>query len=155
MTYVIRGLDPARFAALHVLSDDSLAEHAIVRRRADSQPGFPCRVTLEDAAPGEALLLLNYEDHAVATPYRNAYAIYVRAAAIAAAEYRDTVPPVFKGRPIALRAFGGDGMLRTATLALQGDADARIREIFVLPDVAYINAHNAAHGCFAARIERY
>lgn len=154
MAYVIRGLDPARFAPLHALSDDALADRQIVRRRADSQPGFPCRVSLEDAAFGEALLLLNYEDHAVATPYRNAYAIYVREAATAAAEYRDVVPPVFAGRPIALRAFGADGMLRTATLALQGDADARIREIFALPEVDYINAHNAAHGCFAARIDR-
>lgn len=154
MTYVIRGIDPAPFAALHALSNEALADREIVRRHADSQPGFPCRVTLEDAAPGEALLLLNYQDHAVANPYRNAYAIYVREAATAAAEYRDTVPPVFNGRPIALRAFGADGMLRTATLALQGDADARIREIFALPEVAYINAHNAAHGCFAARIER-
>jgi hypothetical protein len=45
-------------------------------------------------------------------------------------------------------------MLQTATLALQGDADARIRDLFAQPGIAYINAHNAAHGCFAARIDR-
>ncbi len=154
MTYVIRGLDPAPFAHLHALSDTELAERNIVRRRADAKPGFPCRVTLEDAEPGENLLLLNYEDHAVATPYRNAYAIYVRENAEAAPELRDELPQVFNGRPLALRAFDADGMLRSASLALQGDADARIRDLFAMPEIAYINAHNAAHGCFAARIDR-
>ena len=154
MTYVIRGLDPAPFKALHALSDAELAERNIVRRRADSKPGFPCRVTLEDAEPGETLLLLNYEDHAVATPYRNAYAIYVREGAESAPELHDALPAVFANRPIAMRAFDAEGMLRSATLALQGDADARIRDLFAMPEIAYINAHNAAHGCFAARIDR-
>ena len=54
----------------------------------------------------------------------------------------------------ALRAFDAEGMLRGATLALTGDADARIRELFDRPEIAYIHAHNAAHGCFAARVER-
>jgi hypothetical protein len=154
MTYVIRGLDPAPFREIRGLCDAELAERNIVRRRADARPGFPCRVTLEDAEPGETLLLLNYEDHAVATPYRNAYAIYVRENAEAAPELHDMLPAVFAGRPIALRAFDDDGMLRTATLALRDDADARIRDLFATPEIAYINAHNAAHGCFAARIDR-
>ena len=29
-----------------------------------------------------------------------------------------------------------------------------IRDLFADPAIAYIAAHNAAHGCFAARIER-
>ena len=154
MTYVVRGLDPAPFKPLHALSDDELADRSIVRRRADAKPGFPCRVTLEDAEPGETVLLLNYEDHAVATPYRNAYAIYVRESAEAAPELHDTLPPVLNGRPIALRAFDAAGMLRGAALALRDDADAQIRTLFAMPDIAYIQAHNAAHGCFAARIDR-
>jgi hypothetical protein len=61
---------------------------------------------------------------------------------------------VLSGRPIALRAFDGDGMLRAARLALHNDADPLIRTLFADPAIAYIDAHNAAHGCFAARIER-
>ena len=154
MTYVVRGLDPAPFRALHALSDDQLAARTAVRRRADARPGFPCRVTLEDAEPGETVLLLHYEDHAVAPPYRNAYAIFPRQAAEGAAELHDALPPVFAGRPIALRAFDADGMLRGAALALKGDADGQIRTRFATPDIAYVHAHNAAHGCFVARIDR-
>lgn len=35
-----------------------------------------------------------------------------------------------------------------------GEADAAIRALFDADEIAYIHAHNAAHGCFAARIDR-
>lgn len=152
--YRIQGLSTAPFAHLFGLSEAELAEQGAVRVRADAHPGYPCRVTLEDAAAGESLILLNHVDHDVATPYRNGYAIYVREAAEAAAVYEDTLPPVMRHRPIALRGYGADGMLRRAALAVAGDTDDRIREVFEDEGVAYIHAHNAAHGCFAARVER-
>ena len=154
MTYVITGLAPDAFAGLVAASDDALATAGALRVVATAKPGFPCRVTLEDAEPGESLLLLNHVSHDVATPYRSAYAIYVRERAIRAAIFQDETPPVFDGRPIALRGFGADGMLNAASLALPGEADAKIRTLFEVPEIAYIHAHNAAHGCFAARIDR-
>ncbi len=154
MSYIVTGLSPDPFLPLFGQSDAVLAERGVVRVRADAKPGYPCRITLEDAEPGETLLLLNHEDHAVATPYRNAYAIYVRESALAATRFENALPPVFANRPIALRGYDGEGMLRGATLALAGDAEARIGELFARPEVAYIHAHNAAHGCFAARIDR-
>ncbi len=33
-------------------------------------------------------------------------------------------------------------------------ANAKIRALFDSPEIAYIDAYNAAHGCFAARVER-
>lgn len=68
--------------------------------------------------------------------------------------WRDATPPVFEGRPLALRAFDVAGMLRTARLAQPGEADGAIRDLFADAGTHYIDAHNAAHGCFAARIER-
>lgn len=154
MTYRISGLPLDEFAPLFGRSDAELAEQGVVRVRADHKPGYPCRVTLEDAEPGETLLLLNYEDHKAATPFRNRYAIYVRENALAPAELHDSLPAVFANRRLAFRAFDAAGMLRDANLALDGDADARIRELFADPDIAYLQAHNAAPGCFAARIDR-
>ena len=154
MSYVVGGLSPESFVHLFGLSDEALSERGVIRVRADTKPGYPCRITLEDAEPGETLLLLNHMDHAVATPYRNAYAIYVRESAVMANRFEGSLPPVFANRPIALRGYDADGMLRGATLALAGDAAARIAELFARPEIAYIHAHNAAHGCFAARIDR-
>jgi hypothetical protein len=154
MTYRISGIAPERFARFFGLPYADLAAEGIVRVRADAKPGFPCRVTLEDAEPGETLLLINHVSHDVATPYRSAYAIYVREGAGEAAVIEDGLPAVFANRPIALRAFDSAGMLRGASLALANDADARIRELFGREEIAYIHAHNAAHGCFAARVDR-
>lgn len=154
MTYRIEGLARAEFARWFGRSDEALAAEGVVRVTADSKPGFPCRVTLEDAEPGETLLLLNYVDHDVATPFRNSFGIYVRESAAAAAVFEDTLPPVFVGRPIALRAYDVRGMLCAAALATGDDKDEQIRALFGRPEIAYIHAHNAAHGCFTARIER-
>jgi hypothetical protein len=136
-------------------SDDALAKAGAVRVTAESDRGFPCRISLEDAKAGEALILLNYTSHDVATPYRSSYAIYVRESARVPADYVDAVPPVFEGRPLGLRAFDAKGMLRDAALALPGQADEKIRALFDAPEIAYIHAHNAAHGCFAAKVERH
>ena len=154
MTYKINGLDPSQFSYLSGMSDEALARHNAVRVTADKDRGFPCRVTLEDARAGESLILLHHVSHDVATPYRSAYAIYIRENAAVAAAYEDETPPLVEGRPLGLRGFGADGNLKNALLALPGEADAKIRELLADPAIAYIDAHNAAHGCFAARIDR-
>lgn len=154
MTYQINGLNPDDFAPLFKLDDSELSARGAKRVTATADRGFPCRVSLEDAKAGETLILLHHTSHDVTTPYRSAYAIYVRENAREAARFADDAPPVFVGRPLGLRGFDGEGMLRDAALALPGEADAKIRGLFSNPDIAYIDAHNAAHGCFAARVER-
>ena len=49
MSFVIRGLSPALFSSLLGLPDEALAVRGVVRVIADTNPGFPCRVTLADA----------------------------------------------------------------------------------------------------------
>ena len=154
MSFIIRGLDPAEFRPLFSLSDAALAARGVIAKVADKKPGYPCRISLEDAEPGERVLLLNYESHKAATPYRSAYAIYVRDAA-ETAEFRDRLPPVMEHRPIALRIFDKDGMLIGADLGRNGaETKARIEAIFADAAAAYIHAHNAMHGCFAAAVFR-
>ena len=154
MTYRITGLAREAFADLIGQDDATLAEYGAVRVTAAAKPGYPCRVTLDDAELGETLILLNHVSHDVATPYRSAYAIYVRENAAETALFEDALPPVFENRPMAFRAFDSEGMLRNAALALPGEADVKIRALFDQPEIAYLHAHNAAHGCFSARVER-
>jgi hypothetical protein len=72
LSYKISGLEPSQFRHLVGLSDDELAAHNAVRVTASADRGFPCRVSLEDARAGEALILLHHVSHDVATPYRSA-----------------------------------------------------------------------------------
>lgn len=150
MAYRILGLDPAAFA-----DSESLIAQGAIRVTVDKKPGFPCRVTLEDAEPGESLLLLNHVSHDVATPFRSAYAIYVREEAAEAPEYVDATPAFFGHRTLGLRGFDADGMLRRASVAGPGEADGAIRSLLEHDEVAYIHIHNAGAGCFMARAERY
>lgn len=153
MAYRISGLDPEAFTPLFALDAPALAARNARRTIADG-PGFPCRVTLREARAGEPLLLVNHVSHDVATPFRASHAIYVREAATAAAVHRDEVPPIFATRTLGLRGFDAEGMLRDARLAPPGEADAAIRALFDSEEIVEIHAHNAALGCFLARIVR-
>ena len=154
MTYRITGLDPSSFSHLIGLSDAELDEHGAVRMTADSRPGFPCRVTLDDAEPGETMLLLNHCSHEGNNPYRATHAIFVSESATEAAVYEDEVPPALERRILSLRAFDRAGMMTDAVLAQPGEADAAIRNLMANAAVDHIDAHNATRGCFAARIEQ-
>lgn len=154
MSFVINGLAPQSFAHLFGLPDDVLSRQNIVRKTVEAKPGYPCRITLQDAEPGETVLLLNHESHSAPTPYASRYAIYVREGAAAASTYRDELPPVFTGRPIALRLFSEEGMLLGADMGRGEELVAKIEAAFARAGVAYIHAHNAMHGCFSAEIRR-
>jgi len=152
MAYRIEGLAPEPFEALFEMNEEELAARNARRAVADG-PGYPCRVSLEEAQPGEALVLVNHVSNDAPTPFRTTHAIYVRQGA-ERGRYADSVPAIFATRTLGLRAFDRDGMLRGALLAQPGEADGKIRELFGRPEIAEIHAHNAALGCFLARIER-
>jgi hypothetical protein len=154
MSYRIRGIDPAPYRHLYGLSDEELANRGVVRMTVTEKPSFPCRVSLTDRDIGERVLLLNHVSHDVANPYRASHAIFVTEGAEQAAEFVDEVPPVFGPRVLSLRAFDSDGMMTDAVLTQPGQADAGIRKLFENSAVVSIHAHNAARGCFAAKIER-
>jgi hypothetical protein len=154
MTYRIEGLAPEPFRPFFAMDESELAAWNARRVTADSAGGFPCRVSLEDAAPGEQLILVNHVSHDVPTPFRTSYAIYVRECAARSAAFEDEVPAYLDRRTLGLRGFDAEGMLRTAALAMPGEADRRIRAMMAREEVATVHAHNAAYGCFLARIER-
>jgi hypothetical protein len=154
MAYRIEGLPPAAFDGLVGTSDGELAAQRAVRVTADKPGAYPCRITLEDAEPGEALLLLNHVSHDVDGPFRASHAIFVREGAAAPGRFEDEVPPMLDRRMVSLRGFDAAGMMRAGLLAAPGEADARIRDLFADTDIATIHAHTAAYGCFLARIER-
>jgi len=154
MSFRISGLDAAPFRHLYGLSDAELAARGVVRYIADSHPGYPDRVELRDVAPGESVLLVNYEHQPADSPYRSAHAIFVREGAQEAYDSVGDVPQCMRVRPLSLRAFDDKGMMLDADLVEGGGVEAVIARMFEDPNVAYIHAHNARRGCYAARIDR-
>jgi hypothetical protein len=153
MTYPITGLDPAPYQSLFALNDEALAARGIVRMMVTDNPCFPCRITLDEAPLGQAVLLLNHVSLCGDGPYRASHAIFV-SAADRPGDYGDAIPPVFVHRVLSLRGFDDAGMMVDALLIQPGEVEAGILTLFADPAIAYIHAHNATHGCFSARIDR-
>ncbi|WP_049973845.1 DUF1203 domain-containing protein [Azospirillum sp. B4] len=154
LSFTVAGLDPAPFAPLFDLDKAGLDAVGAVRRVADAPIGFPCRVSLDDARPGETLVLVNYQHQPALTPYRAAHAIYVRQGMAGACRTVDSLPPALARRTLSLRCFDAGHMMVAADLAEGAEAAPIIRRLLDRPEVAYIQAHYAKFGCYAARIER-
>lgn len=153
MTFRISGLDPAPFRHLHALSDADLSAQNIRRVRVEEKPGAPCRISLTDAEIGEHVLLLNHEHQPARTPYRQQGPIFVRETE-SRFDARGVVPPALAIRLLSLRAFDAEGMMVDAEVVEGADARPLIARFFENQCVAYIHAHYARRGCFAALIER-
>ncbi len=154
MSFHITGLSPAPFRHLFGLSDADLARHGAKRYVAEAKPGYPDRIAVRDAEPGESVLLVNYTHQPADTPYKASHAIYVLEGAEAAYDAVDEIPEAMAMRIISLRAFDADHMMVDADLTDGRDLPQLIERFFADPKVAYIQAHYAKFGCYAARIER-
>jgi hypothetical protein len=154
MSFQITGLDAAPFRRFYGLSDEELQSFGVKRLIADKRPGFPDRIELRDAEQGEALLLLNYLHQPADTPYKASHAIFVREWAETPYHGQDETPEVLWIRPISLRAFDDKGDMIDADLTSGGDLKAAIERLFANSEAAYIHAHYAKRGCYAARIDR-
>jgi len=154
MSFRITGLDPAPFRHLFGLPDEDLGKRNVKRYVADRKPGYPDRIELRDAEPGETLLLLNYLHQPAETPYKASHAIFVREGAVTAYDGVDETPECLRLRPISLRAFDSSGMMVEADLASGREVDAAIERLLENPAASYIHAHYALPGCYAARIDR-
>ena len=154
MSYRIVGLDPLQFQPLFRLSDEELGARGIVRVVADSKPGFPCRITMRDAEPGEKMLLLNYEHQPVQSPYRSSHAIFVCQNAQRRYDEVDRIPDVLRIRQLSVRSFDERGMMLDAEVIEGSELEPLIERFFREPAAAYLHIHNAKRGCFAARVDR-
>jgi len=149
-----QGLDFMPFRPLTSLSDEELSAHGMCRMIADEKPGFPCRVTLEDAEPGETVLLLPYEHHSADTPYRASGPIFVREAASQTFDGDGRMPPVLATRDLSLRAYTADGMMVDADITKGADAKPVLERLFAKSEVKYVHVHFARRGCYACRVTR-
>ena len=84
MNFRITGLAPESFADFFHLDVEALAARGGQRVIADDPSGFPCRVSLAHALPGEELILVSYQHQAENSPYRAAGPVFVRRAATVA-----------------------------------------------------------------------
>lgn len=154
MSFRITGLPAALFRPLYGLSDAALLARGVRRCVADRKPGFPDRIELRDAEPGETLLLLNYMHQPAANPYRASHAIFVREGAECTWDRIDEVPALLRSRLLSVRAFDADDLMIDADVVDGAALETLIERSFADRRAAYLHLHYARRGCYAARVER-
>ncbi len=154
MSFRILGLSPEPFAPLFGLADAALLAQGVHRFVADEPHSTPCRITLEDAEPGERLLLLNHEHQPAASPFRASGPIFVRELAAVRFDTADVVPPALGRRTLSARAYDASGMMVKGELTPGMDLAGLLDNWLGDEAVQEVHLHYAARGCYAARAIR-
>ena len=154
MDFRITGLPLADFAALLQLDDDALRARGVQRVVADAPNAYPCRITLEDAAPGEELLLLSYAHLPARMPYASAGPIFIRRSAAATRTVINAVPEQQRRRLLSVRAYDPHDCMVDADVIEGTELEPLIRRFLATPEVSYLHVHNARRGCYACRVDR-
>jgi len=154
MDFQISALSVDQFSHLFGQNEEALTKQGVQQVVANGKPGFPCRVSLEDAEVGEKVLLLNFEHQPATTPYRSSHAIYVREWAEQATPDRNEVPEMFRHRLLSVRAFDVAGMIIDADVVDGESLESLIEDMLKNESTDYLHIHNAKPGCYAAKVER-
>lgn len=154
MDFRISGLPVSDFA--HVLGRNGLAWQGADARLhvVDAPNQYPCRITLEDALPGEEVVLLTYTHQAQATPYRSSGPIFVRRNATATRSVINQVPEQQRRRLLSVRAYDSNHAIVDADVVPGHDLETLIERFFADAAVRYLHVHNARYGCYACRVDR-
>src|SRR5436190_22823567 len=107
----IVGLPLTQFEPLFSLDDNELAQKHARRLIVDAKPGFPCRVSLEDAELGERVILVPFVHQPAASPYQASGPIFVRENANEATLPPGEIPEVVRSRVMAVRAYNDEGTM--------------------------------------------
>ena len=154
MNFRIKALDDREFVALFNLSNSELEKIGAVKMIVDEFPGFPCRVSLEDAEIGEEVILLPYQHHKTNSPYQSSGPIFVRKIAKSSIYEINEIPKMFNHRLLSLRGYDKNAIMKDASVVEGNSLKAQIFKIFENDDIQYIHIHNAKPGCYNCLVER-
>ena len=154
MNFRIKALDDREFVALFNLSNSELEKIGAVKMIVDEFPGFPCRVSLEDAEIGEEVILLPYQHHKTNSPYQSSGPIFVRKIAKSSIYEINEIPKMFNHRLLSLRGYDKNAIMKDASVIEGNNLKEQIFKIFENDDIQYIHIHNAKPGCYNCLVER-
>ncbi len=154
MGFQISALRKEDFAHLFTLDEARLEALGARRYVADRRPGFPCRVSLEDATPGEQVVLLPFTHQPAASPYRASGPIFVRETAHQASPAIDEVPELLRSRLLSVRAYDAAAAMIDADVVDGRELESLVSRLLDNPRADYLHVHFARPGCYACRIDR-
>ncbi|MCE9687967.1 DUF1203 domain-containing protein [Shewanella sp. AS16] len=150
----MKAIEKRAFSELMNLSAQELEKLNASWVIADAKPGFPCRVSLQEAEIGERVLLVPFRHHDVNSPYRASGPIYVREHAEQAELDVNEIPEILTARLLSIRAYNHQHSMVHAEILQGAELASGIRQQFLKAEVSYIQIHNANRGCFNCSVYR-
>jgi len=154
MNFKIIALNNQEFEPFFELSDVELEKQGIKRMIVDEKPGYPCRVSLEDAEIGEEVILLPYEFHKTNSPYQSRGPIFVRKGIVTKQLENNEIPVMLNHRLLSFRGYDKDGLIKEATTEKGENTKRVIEQIFENSEIEYIHIHNSSPGCYNCEVRR-
>ena len=139
---------------LFKLTESELADKNIIKMIVDEKPGYPCRVTLEDAEIGEEVLLFPFEFHNTKSPYKASGPIFIRKNSLKANLEINEIPEMLFQRNQTLRAYDKNGMMINAISPTTSELKRGIETLFSNVNTSYIQIHNTNPGCYNCQANR-
>ena len=161
--FIIHGLDKRIFTPLfenvnhedpEMISDPHRIYYYPRYLMADSDPGFPCRVSLVDAKKGEKVIAVNFMYHDVASPYQGSGPIFIRENAVNASVGRNVIPDFLLHRVLSVRDYDKEYLMQEASITAGNELNVIIKHLFNSAELIYLHIHNAKTGCFLCSVHR-
>ncbi|WP_431244956.1 DUF1203 domain-containing protein [Flavobacterium sp. P21] len=152
--FKILPLNHVEFLGLFELTDLELEKIGAIKMTVDKFPGFPCRVSLEDAEIGEEVILLPYKHHKTNSPYQASGPIFVRKRATTPLFKNNEIPTMLNHRLLSLRSYDKNGIMKEAVVIEGNTLKEQIFKSFENEKIDYIHIHNAKPGCYNCLVER-
>lgn len=154
MDFKLIALEGSNFVDFFKLDNLKLKEMGAKRMIVDEVPGFPCRVSLQDAELGEEIILFSFQYHKANSPYQATGPIFVRKIAKTAKLEINEIPRMFNHRLLSLRGYNSEGFMKEAIIIGGKNLREQIVQIFKNDNINYIHIHNAKPGCFNCKVIR-
>ncbi|WP_297798265.1 DUF1203 domain-containing protein [uncultured Eudoraea sp.] len=154
MNFKIQALKNQEFELLFQLSDFELEKLGIKRMIVDENPGYPCRVSLEDAKIGEEVILVPYDFHKTNSPYQSRGPIFVRKGIVTRVFENNEIPIMLNHRLLSYRGYDKYGFMKEAVTEKGENLKSVIENIFKNTEIEYIHIHNASPGCYNCEVRK-
>ncbi|MFK7774174.1 MAG: DUF1203 domain-containing protein [Saprospiraceae bacterium] len=152
--FQIKAIEDVSLNHFFDLSEEELKDINAVKMIVNEKPGFPCRVSLEDANIGEEVILFPFAHHKVNSPYQSSGPIFIRKNARIAQLEINEIPIMLKHRLLSLRIYDGEGMMIDGLTVEGKTLGKEIENVFENESAKYIQIHNASPGCYNCQVDR-
>ncbi|RMA64800.1 DUF1203 domain-containing protein [Ulvibacter antarcticus] len=154
MDFQISALDDTIFHAFFKLNDTELEKIGGKRMIVDENPGYPCRVSLEDAEIGEKIILIPFEHHKTQSPYQAKGPIFIREGIKTKTLKKNEIPKMLDHRLLSFRGYDKNGFMKSAITEKGNETKQIIEKIFQKKEIQYIHIHNSSPGCYNCQVTR-